>query len=155
MRAAGHRPIDAESSAVRERVRHHALRPWQIERIKSYVEANICGRLRVEDLARIVDLSSSHFCRIFKPALSCTVHGYVTHRRMEMAKRLMLETPDNLCNIALSCGMSDQAHLTRCFHRHVGVTPSVWRRAQRERFVGVQRSAERTSPCNQNCTIGQ
>ena len=107
-----------------------ALMTWQVKRVESYIDSNMCGRLRVPDLARIVALSPSHFCRIFKATFNLTVHCYVMQRRIESAKRQMLDTSDNLCSIALSCGMSDQAHLTRCFRKFVGMTPSAWRREQ-------------------------
>ena len=45
----------------------------------------------------------------------------------ELAQALMLTTGASLCEIALSCGMSDQSHFTRSFRRIVGETPSSWR----------------------------
>jgi AraC-like DNA-binding protein len=33
-----------------------------------------------------------------------------------------------LSQIALACGMCDQPHFTRIFHRVVGVSPGLWRR---------------------------
>jgi AraC-like DNA-binding protein len=35
-----------------------------------------------------------------------------------------------LSEIALTCGMSDQSHLTRVFRRMVGETPHAWRRSR-------------------------
>jgi AraC family transcriptional regulator len=40
----------------------------------------------------------------------------------------MLTTEDPLSQIALACGMADQAHLSKLFRRGVGETPSAWRR---------------------------
>jgi AraC family transcriptional regulator len=36
-----------------------------------------------------------------------------------------------LSEIALSCGLADQSHLSRWFRRIVGETPHAWRRIQR------------------------
>ncbi len=107
------------------------LMTWQTKRVLHHIEANIAARLGVVDLAQVVDLSPSHFCRLFKEAFGLTVHRYVMGRRLELAQRLMLDTSESLSSIALSCGMSDQSHLTRCFHRVVGETPGEWRRARR------------------------
>ncbi len=38
---------------------------------------------------------------------------------------------ESLSEIALSCGMSDQAHFTRAFRRVVGETPNRWRQSRR------------------------
>ena len=119
------------------------LMAWQAKRVRAHVEVNISARLGVADLAQVVDLSPSHFCRLFKEAFGLTVHRYVMHQRLELAQRLMLQTSESLSSIALSCGMSDQSHLTRCFHRLVGETPAEWRRARYATLNG-RRSNSRT-----------
>jgi AraC family transcriptional regulator len=45
-----------------------------------------------------------------------------------LAQRLMLTTQEPLSQIALACGMADQAHLSKLFRRGVGETPGAWRR---------------------------
>ena len=42
----------------------------------------------------------------------------------------MLSTDAPLSEIALDCGLADQAHLSRLFRRIVGETPRAWRRAR-------------------------
>lgn len=37
-------------------------------------------------------------------------------------------TNESLVAIAMECGFSDQAHLTKLFRRVVGVSPGAWRR---------------------------
>jgi AraC family transcriptional regulator len=106
------------------------LPPWQVRRVQEHIEANLSQRLTTQGLARVVNLSASHFSRAFVRSFGSTVHHYVMHRRVALAQRLMLGTSDELSRIALSCGMSDQSHLTRWFRRVVGETPAAWRRAR-------------------------
>jgi AraC family transcriptional regulator len=40
----------------------------------------------------------------------------------------MLLTDEPLASIAVACGLADQSHLTRLFHRIVGASPASWRR---------------------------
>lgn len=108
------------------------LAPWQIKRVRLYIETNLAQRLATVDIAPVVNLSTSHFCRAFKRSFGFTVHRYVMHRRVEKAQDLMLRTADELSQIAVVCGMSDQSHLTRWFRRVVGETPGAWRRARFE-----------------------
>jgi AraC family transcriptional regulator len=108
-----------------------ALAPWQARRVRNFVEANVSKRIAVDDVARVVNLSTSHFCRVFRGAFGVTVHDYIMSKRLEMAQRLMLSTSECLASIAISCGMSDQSHLTRWFQRVIGETPASWRRAHR------------------------
>jgi AraC-like DNA-binding protein len=86
----------------------------------------------VRELARLLGLSASHFCRAFKCTLGVSPRDYVLRRRIELAQGLMLTTSDPLSSIAVTCGMSDQSHFTRSFHRIVGVTPYAWRRTRRD-----------------------
>jgi len=55
-------------------------------------------------------------------------HNYIVSRRVEYAKDRMANSNDSLSVIALDCGLSDQAHLSRIFRRAMGTTPSAWRR---------------------------
>jgi AraC family transcriptional regulator len=108
-----------------------ALSAWRAQRVAAYIESHLSGTIRVRDLAHLVGLSNSYFCHAFKRRYGLTVHVYLTCRRIEMAQRLMLATNESLSEIALSCGMSDQAHFTRAFRRIVGETPNRWRQSQR------------------------
>jgi AraC family transcriptional regulator len=106
------------------------LPAWQVRRIREHIESNLAQRLTTQGLASVVNLSASHFSRAFVRSFGSTVHHYVMNRRVVHAQRMMLETPEQLSRIALSCGMSDQSHLTRWFRRVVGETPAAWRRAR-------------------------
>ncbi len=108
-----------------------ALSTWRAQRVSAYIEANLSASIRIRDLAQLVGLSSSYFCHAFKRRYGLTVHVHLTCRRIEVAQQLMLSTSDSLSEIALSCGMSDQAHFTRAFRRVVGDTPNRWRQSQR------------------------
>jgi AraC family transcriptional regulator len=108
-----------------------ALSSWRAERVAAHIEAHLATTIRVRDLASLVGLSNSYFCHAFKRRYGLTVHVYLTCKRIEMAQRLMLATTDSLSDIALSCGMSDQAHFTRAFRRVVGETPNRWRQSRR------------------------
>src|ERR1700722_2841171 len=107
------------------------LPAWQMRRVVAHVEANLSRRITVQELAQLVDLSSSHFCRAFKCTFGASPRDYVLRRRIEVAQGLMLTTSEPLSSIAVTCGMCDQPHFTRSFHRIVGETPYTWRRTRR------------------------
>ena len=104
------------------------LAPWQAKRAVAYIESNINRSFRVADLAGIVQLSVSHFSRAFRKSFGQPPLVYVKVQRMRHAQVIMLNSREPLSQVALACGMSDQAHFTRVFRRVVGITPSVWRR---------------------------
>jgi AraC family transcriptional regulator len=119
-------PVSRETRVVRG-----GLPAWQARRVISHVEANLSRRILVQELARLLGLSASHFCRAFKCAFGISPRDYVLRRRIEMAQALMLTTSEPLSSIAVNCGMCDQQHFTHSFRRIVGETPSTWRRTRR------------------------
>jgi AraC-like DNA-binding protein len=83
------------------------------------------------DLSAVVQRSEAHFARAFKKTLGLSPHAYVLQRRLEKASYLMLASDDSLSDIALACGMTDQAHLCKVFRQLTGQTPAAWRRERR------------------------
>jgi AraC family transcriptional regulator len=106
------------------------LAPWQIRKVTAHIESNLDQPLRSGDLAKLVRLSPAHFSRTFRNSFGCSPLEYVARRRMERAQGLMLSTDIPLSQIALDCGLADQAHFSRLFRRVVGESPRVWRRAR-------------------------
>ncbi|NID05591.1 helix-turn-helix transcriptional regulator [Luteibacter jiangsuensis] len=106
------------------------LAPWQARRVAAHVDENLGYSITIDQLAAIAGLSSSYFCRAFKDSFGDPPHAYIMRRRVERAQTLMLQTREPLSQIALACGLSDQAHLCNLFRRLVGQSPSQWRRSR-------------------------
>jgi len=101
---------------------------WQAKRILPYIETRIGSKVTVAELAGRLTLSPSYFSRAFKRSFGLSPMTYVTVRRVERAKVLMMSSRDQLSSIAGTCGFADQAHLSKSFRRVVGVSPALWRR---------------------------
>jgi AraC family transcriptional regulator len=101
---------------------------WQARRVAAYIESNICSRIHTADLARLVHLSVGHFHRAFRLSFGETPLAYVMRQRIVRAQVIMARSKEPLAQVALDCGMCDQAHFSRTFRRIVGVNPNVWRR---------------------------
>lgn len=117
------------AAAAPEQVRG-GLAPWQIRKVTNHVEAHLDRPIRNDELATLVRLNPSHFGRTFRNSFGEPPHEYVIRRRVERAQGLMLSTDAPLSEIALDCGLADQAHLTRLFRRIAGESPRAWRRAR-------------------------
>jgi AraC family transcriptional regulator len=115
------------ATAVRTQLKG-GFAPWQAKRLRRYIEDKLDSTIRATDLACLVRLSTSHFFRAFRKTFGNTPVACIMKRRMLRAQELMLRTRVSLSQVALECGMCDQAHLSRTFRRIVGKTPAVWRR---------------------------
>jgi transcriptional regulator GlxA family with amidase domain len=118
-----------KSGERRARIRG-GLSPWQARRLVAYIDGRLGGRVSVAELARLAGLSNGHFSRAFKQTFAISARTFLRRRRIEIAQEMMLSTELRLNEIALSCGLCGQPHLSRVFRGIVGETPSTWRRAR-------------------------
>jgi AraC-like DNA-binding protein len=104
------------------------LAPWQLRRARAFIEEHLGGDPSISDVARECRVSASHFARAFRQTVGMPPHQWLTKKRIERAKDLLLEGDIPLVQIALACGFVDQSHLTRAFARSEGYGPGKWRR---------------------------
>jgi AraC-like DNA-binding protein len=123
--------VEFSSVETSLRAGRQLLAPWQVKRVTAYVHQNIGRPIRIYELARLARLTASYFSRAFKATLGMSPKDYISMRRMNLACILMLTTDDPLCQVALACGLSDQAQFTRIFSRIFGCPPGAWRRERR------------------------
>ncbi|BAU63076.1 Transcriptional Regulator, AraC family [Stanieria sp. NIES-3757] len=95
----------------------------QIKQIIDYIQIHLAQNISLDDLARLVNLSTYHFCRLFKQSMGLTPHQYIIHQRVEQAKQLLLNSNLTIVEVANLVGFANQSHLNYHFKRIVGATP--------------------------------
>jgi len=99
----------------------------QLLRVKDYIEVHLDRDLSLHKLASIAELSASHLKRAFRRSTGVPVHAYVVRRRVERAKRLLLDGELPASEVALEAGFAHQSHMARCMRRVLGISPSALR----------------------------
>jgi AraC family transcriptional regulator len=107
------------------------LAPWQVRRAREYLETNLDKDIGLEDLSRLLGLSSFHLCRAFKQSTGLPPHRYLMARRIERAKELLATSGLPLTEIALACGFGSSQHFAAAFRKATGLTPSEYRRQRK------------------------
>jgi len=87
--------------------------------------------LSLQVLANESGYSRVHFVRMFRAATGYSPHNYLLNLKLERARELLKTPSMSLIDIALDCGFSSHSHMSRLFHKIVGVTPSAYRRSLR------------------------
>jgi len=105
----------------------------QMNKLISRVDAVGDYRISVADMAATVGLSESWFANVFKQTTGKTPLQWQHAKRVDFAKRLLLESDLTVAGIAAQLGFSDQAHFTKVFRQIAGETPAAWRRMQQGR----------------------
>jgi AraC-like DNA-binding protein len=113
-------------------VRRAAIAPYRLRRAIQYLDANLCGDVRLEDIASCAGLSPAHFCRQFKRALGVSPRRYVLEKRIQRAMELILNAESSLVEVALAVGFSSQSHFTVTFKKLAGIPPRQYRERYRQ-----------------------
>lgn len=95
----------------------------RIRRVLDYVGDRLDTDLSLLELAKIADLSVSHFKSVFRASVGVPVHQFVLRERVKLASRLLVETALPISDIALRAGFAHQSHMAASLRRHLGVTP--------------------------------
>ncbi len=88
------------------------------------------GAVRIDDLVAEVGCSHRHLVDMFRRDVGLTPKRAARVLRYESAARKLRGHTDTPAVVAAECGYTDQAHLTREFHRFSGITPAALRAGQ-------------------------
>lgn len=99
-----------------------------VTRALEYLNTHYGEKISVEDLARVANLSSSHFSRVFKEQTSMSPIEYIMMTRLDCAKRMLRANEKSLSEIALDCGFNSSSYFYQCFAREFNVSPSEYRK---------------------------
>lgn len=103
----------------------------QLNRVIEFMRENMDASIGLTAIARVANLSPSHFARRFRATLGVTPHRFLMRLRVERAQWLLSATDLSVAEIAAATGFSHQEHMTRVFRRHYGTTPGAYRRGFR------------------------
>ena len=126
------RPDEAENSGFRacKRCRPREVessnRAELVQRTCRYIEANLDGKLTLENLSRLVGLSPFHFQRTFKKVLGISPRQYVEARRLERVKH-SLTRGETVTNSLYDAGFTSKGRLYEQ-STQLGVSPGLFRR---------------------------
>lgn len=93
------------------------LAPFLLKKVLDYIETHLSEQIKVEDLAREVNLSKGYFTRLFTASTGETPHHYIVNERLKCAKGLLQKGVLKTAAIAAETGFHDQSHLSRSMHR--------------------------------------
>ncbi|WP_328378552.1 AraC family transcriptional regulator [Streptomyces sp. NBC_00440] len=97
------------------------------DRLRELLDARLVQGVTLQEAAAEVHAHPAHLVRAFSAAFGITPHQYLTSRRVDRARGLLLEGQQP-GEVAVATGFYDQSHLTRHFKRVVGIAPGRYAR---------------------------
>jgi len=98
-----------------------------IDRVRLLVLDDPRRDLRLETLAAEVGVSARHLSRLFHAEQGKSLADYVERTRVDIARRLLEESPAPIKAIAFAAGFGSTTTLRRAFLRDLGITPQEYR----------------------------
>jgi AraC-like DNA-binding protein len=115
--------------ASRETSIRRGLDARRMRRVTDHIEANLSEELSIAGLADAAAFSPFHFARCFRRVTGLAPHQFVTARRIERARALLLETGESVEAVAFAVGFTNLRHFRRLFQAQIGVLPFAFRAA--------------------------
>lgn len=97
-----------------------------------YIEQNYNQSIGLATVAKEVNLSEAYFSRLFSSQLQMSFSEYLSNVRLRHAQAMLIQTDKSIMDIALSTGYCHGDYLSTQFKNKIGVTPSAFRKMQKE-----------------------
>ena len=107
----------------------------RIGQIAEYVDQNIGKIASLEDLSSFLHRDKSTLTDLFKQSFGITPMRYVTHRRIELTKKLLIEQDLTITQIAEEVGFGSIYHFSKTFKEHVGISPLAFREQRKDAYI--------------------
>src|SRR5580700_6760908 len=108
-------------------IHQRTAEPPMISRAKSYITAHQADTISLEEISRVLNVSTFYFCKMFKKATGLTFTDYLGRVRVEKAKILLLNPHLRVSEIAYTVGFESLSHFNRVFRNLTGESPSHFR----------------------------
>jgi AraC-like DNA-binding protein len=122
----------ARLALIAERITGHLTRapspppapePGIAGQLRQLLDEHITSPIGLAQAAAALDRTIPHLIRSFTRHFGLSPHAYVTGRRIDAARRLLLQGAAP-AYAATAVGFYDQAHFTRHFKKHTATTPT-------------------------------
>lgn len=106
----------------------------EISQAEHYMQTHLAESITIDQVAKLVCISSRHFKRRFKDATGESPLSYLQKLRIQTAKEQLENTLDSIEEITRRVGYENSSTFRRLFKRHTSLSP----REYRDRFLQLE-----------------
>ena len=108
-------------------VMHQHSSDESLGRVMDYLSRHYSEVIRLSEVAEMVNMSESSFCRFFKQHTSKSFIDFLTDIRLGAPSRALIDSSLSIAEIGYDCGFNNLSNFNRIFKKKKGVTPSEFR----------------------------
>lgn len=105
----------------------------RVQLIQNYIGAHFQEEIRLEQLAKMVDMNITAFSRFFKQRTGKSLSDYIVSIRLGHVARLLIDTNQSISEISYSCGFNNLSNFNRLFKKNKNCTPKEFRAAYKNK----------------------
>lgn len=117
-----------ERPALQPARRAEAAQAYIANEVREYLGKTLHRRHTLGEIAWRFQLSEEHLARLFKKETGASVMQYLRQIRVDVARKMLLNTNHTVAVLATMLGFSSSNHFCRVFTEATGRTPSGYRR---------------------------
>lgn len=103
----------------------------KIKKVMDYIQKNYTSDISREGLAASIDVHPDNLGKLFRTYTSRKLGDYICELRVQDAAKMLVETDDNVINIAFNVGFESLRTFNRIFPKYMGTTPEKYRKQHR------------------------
>ncbi|MBP1969242.1 AraC-like DNA-binding protein [Virgibacillus natechei] len=97
------------------------------ERLRKYIDTHYFEMINTRDISMKLGMSMRHINHIFKEQYNITPIQYLTEVRLELTKKMLLETDKDIASICFEVGFESLATFYRTFKNYTNLSPNRFR----------------------------
>lgn len=98
-----------------------------LEKVTLYIDRHLADDLTLTRLAGICYLNPSYLSRLFKQAYGCNITEYISKKRLEQAKELLIHHTGRIQEVSAKVGYLSVPSFNRIFKKETGMSPVEYR----------------------------
>jgi|SRR3712207_4979 len=99
-----------------------------LKSVMKYIDDNISNPITLEDTAKEMFVNKSYLSHIFKQKTGLTFSVYVTNRKLNYARELLINTDLSVVAISNRCGYRNPTYFSTVFSKYLGLSPAKFRK---------------------------
>ena len=109
----------------------------KVESLKAYLKKNYGQPVNLAKIASQFNFSNSYLTKIFKEHTGVSPGKYLKKYRINVAKKLLIDSNLSANEISDKCGFIDQFHFSKTFKSEAGISPIQFRNQARQKMPDI------------------
>lgn len=104
-----------------------------VRRILQFLNQSYTQNLNLDEIAKELHINKYYMCHCFKEVTGYTINTYLMSKRVEEAKKLLLDSDEPIGAISEQLGFNSPVQFSRTFKQYVGASPQQFRKTNADR----------------------